>query len=379
MESEAYISLKHLKKGETRIEEHGYAQEVNSHKYEFEPNDVLFGKLRPIFRKVVLADFEGICSTDINVFEPVEGVSRHFLLYTLFREEFIQYADKTSTGTRMPRADWDELDELLVAVPPIQEQDAMGNLLAALDDRGVENSTILEKSEEMVEILFKYLFVDFGPYSKFQETEIGKLPEKFDLKTLSEVLSLQRGYSYKGENTNEEGNGIPMVNLGNISPGGGFTGSNMKYFTGTAKERYKISPGELVISHTDMTQDADILGSPLVVPDFGANEMIFSHHLYKIVDSDLPTEYLYPYFLSEYFKQTAESYASGTTVLSFSSSITEDTYIPVPDEDSLEAYLSASEPLFKMVELKRQESATLSELRNTILPKLLSGEIRLPT
>jgi hypothetical protein len=105
------------------------AKDVSSQKYAFEKNDILFGKLRPYFRKVALAKFDGICSTDINVIKPTEIVGRDFLFYTLFRQDFIDVADKTSTGTRMPRADWSKLTDMKVALPPLEEQKKISSIM----------------------------------------------------------------------------------------------------------------------------------------------------------------------------------------------------------------------------------------------------------
>jgi type I restriction enzyme S subunit len=382
MDSQNYVSLKHMGKSTPRINEFGDAKEVSSQKYRFSTGDILFGKLRPYFRKVALARSDGICSTDINVIKPTDKISRDFLFYTLFRQDFIDIADKTSTGTRMPRADWKKLNEIKIALPPIDEQKKISEILYNIDTKIEINRQIREILQDMAQAIFNSRFVDFDTYTEFKQTEVGKIPVNFSIDSLEKKLSFQRGYSYTGdelideESELEPSDGYPMINLGTISPEGGYNEDGIKYCEELPKKMYRVNPGGLVISHTDMTQDLDILGSPVLVPELIEDEMLFSHHLYKIVDTDVPKEYLYFYFLSPYFKPKAENFASGTTVLSFSSKIASDVHIPIPPKPELNQYVEKVRPIFETKEEIRKENNRLAELRDTLLPKLMSSEVR---
>ena len=301
-------------------------------------------------------------------------------LYYVWQYRFNQI-QSVSHGTVFDTITMDSFKDIDIPLPSLETQKRICNVLTSIDNKIETNNRVNDILEEISRSVFNYLFVDFEPYDQFKNSEIGNVPSSFDINTLEEVLSFQRGHSYSGdEMIDEDSNkdikqGYPMINLGNIEPGGGYRTENIKYCENIPNDRYLVEPGDLVISHTDMTQDQDILGSPVMVPDLDNRPILFSHHLYSIKDCDLPEEFLYYYFLSPYFKPKAESFASGTTVLSFSSKIASDVKIPIPPEEDVNDYLNVVRPIFERIETIRKENKSLTELRDALLPKLMSGEI----
>jgi type I restriction enzyme S subunit len=271
-------------------------------------------------------------------------------------------------------------NDIEIPVPSLENQERIASILSVLDDKIESNIKIMQKLPELVQSVFTSWFVEFEPYSEFETTEIGEFPSKFEVRKLSEIVNLQRGLSYKGDYLNDdEPVGHPMINLGNIKPGGGYRPEKLKYYTETPNDRYTTGPGELIISHTDMTQDREILGSPVIVPDLEKDPIIFSHHLYAVKEPKLPEEFLYPYFLSSYFKEKAESYASGTTVLSFSSDIASDAPVPIPPDEDLQRYVGLTSPLFELEDSLRKENDQIRDLLETLLPELISGRVKMST
>ena len=142
-----YIGLEHIRKGGMRLLGHGKASNVTSMKTPFQAGDILFGKLRPYFCKVVLTAFEGICSTDIWVLRPKQGVDRKFLFYLLVSRSFIDFATSSSGGTRMPRAKWDYVSKYKIQLPPLLEQRKIAKILSAWDQaiETIEKLIVLER------------------------------------------------------------------------------------------------------------------------------------------------------------------------------------------------------------------------------------------
>lgn len=99
-----YIALEHIDQGSLTLNGHAFGRDADSQKTEFLKGDILFGKLRPYFRKAIVAPFDGLCSTDIWVVRPQIDIDRDFLFYWMASEEFVNRATDTSEGTRMPRA-----------------------------------------------------------------------------------------------------------------------------------------------------------------------------------------------------------------------------------------------------------------------------------
>ena len=158
-----YIGLEHIGKETLSLVGHGESNSVTSAKARFRRGDILFGKLRPYFRKVVRAPFDGICSTDIWVVRAAEGVDQEFLFYCMASWPFVDFATAGAEGTRMPRAKWEHVSRYEIFLPPLSEQRAIAHILGTLDDKIELNRRMNETLEEMARALFKSWFVDFEP------------------------------------------------------------------------------------------------------------------------------------------------------------------------------------------------------------------------
>jgi type I restriction enzyme S subunit len=116
-DDEKYIGLEHIPRRSIAIKEWATADTVDSNKLLFNERDILFGKIRPYLHKVALAHISGACSTDTIVIRPKDKVYEGYLLFTVFSDTFIELATVASKGTKMPRADWDFLRKLELAIP----------------------------------------------------------------------------------------------------------------------------------------------------------------------------------------------------------------------------------------------------------------------
>lgn len=116
-ESVAYVGLEHIPRKELSLTGWGTAQGLESTKTEFVENDILFGKLRPYFHKVVLAPLNGVCSTDILVCKPKNSAFHAFIALHLFSDALVAYADRLSNGAKMPRVNWKDLADYQLVAP----------------------------------------------------------------------------------------------------------------------------------------------------------------------------------------------------------------------------------------------------------------------
>ena len=153
-----YIGLEHIGQGTLSLNGTGSARDVESTKTAFCAGDILFGKLRPYFRKVVRPRFNGICSTDIWVVRPKEGVDAGFLYYLLASSEFVRFASQGAEGTRMPRAKWEQVSLFSAHLPPVSGQRAIAQILGALDDKIELNRRMSRTLESIIRTLFKSWF-----------------------------------------------------------------------------------------------------------------------------------------------------------------------------------------------------------------------------
>lgn len=148
-----YVGLEHLDPGEVKVERWGEADQVRSAKNHFYPGDILYGKLRPYLDKAVLAEWEGMCSTDILVFVPSGRVTSGFAAYSVHTNPFLNHAIATTSGVNHPRTSWSSLKTFAVPVPLSVEQEKIENVLSVTDKKVAAE----ENRKRSLEILFKTL------------------------------------------------------------------------------------------------------------------------------------------------------------------------------------------------------------------------------
>lgn len=153
-DEDAYVGLEHFEKRTLWLENWGSGKDVASNKSCFERGDLLFGKLRPYFHKVAIAPMDGLCSTDVLVLRARSACARAFSYLALNQKELVDFAARTSTGTRMPRANWTTLSGYRVAVPPQPVLEAFERLCGILLERlmrpSIENRALAELRDRLL-------------------------------------------------------------------------------------------------------------------------------------------------------------------------------------------------------------------------------------
>jgi type I restriction enzyme S subunit len=133
--STPYIGLEHMPRQSIALSEWGEAGSVESNKSEFKRGEILFGKLRPYFHKVGVAPTDGVCSTDILVARPKEQHWFGFVLGHMSSASFVGYTNAGSTGTKMPRTNWDEMSRYPLVLPMDDVAVRFNCLIGPLVDR----------------------------------------------------------------------------------------------------------------------------------------------------------------------------------------------------------------------------------------------------
>ena len=117
MPTDRYIGLEHMPRGSICLSEYGEAENLESNKNRFQKGDLLYGKLRPYFKKTGSALFDGVCSTDIVVVRAKQECLKGFTCCLLASDPFIDFTVAASSGTRMPRTSWKDMSEFTFCLP----------------------------------------------------------------------------------------------------------------------------------------------------------------------------------------------------------------------------------------------------------------------
>ena len=328
-----------------------------------------------------------------------------FLLYSFLSPELQnQFGSHEGSGSVVSHIRVGDCFKFKLRLPPMRAQREIAETLGAIDDRIALLRETNATLEGIAQALFKSWFVDFLPVKDksenrspegmdeatallfpngFQESEWGSIPIGWKATPLGEMVELTKGCSYKGEGLSEE-TGAYMFNLGCFNAHRVFATEKVKRYTGDYKPRHSVGTGDLIIANTDMTQDRDILGRPLFIPD-GFSPAFISHHVFKVTakSSDPKIGFAIRLFLfftlqRDSFRERAIGYATGTTVLGLPAMAVTGCYVIAPPDNVLEAFAKTVQPLWEQIQLNEGRSKDLSALRETLLPRLISGQLRIP-
>lgn len=202
------IELEHFEKETGRINGYIDSAQQSSTKNYFKKGDVLYGKLRPYLKKYTLASFDGICSTEIWVLQGCKEKLTNFYLYLIIQSNKFNIACNVSTGTHMPRADWEYVSSIPFILPPLAEQEKIAGILSRWDD-GIEKlSALIEKKKIQKKALMQQLLTGKhrlkGFSTPWHEVRLGDV-----CKTFSGGTPSVKNQKYYGGN-------IPFVRSGEI-------------------------------------------------------------------------------------------------------------------------------------------------------------------
>jgi type I restriction enzyme S subunit len=328
---------------------------------------VLYGKLRPYFRKVARASFEGVCSTDIWVLRPKREIDPGFLFYLTAQPAFTECANRSSEGTRMPRAEWGFVSNQVFPIPPLSEQRAIAHVLGTLDDKIDLNRRMNETLETMARARFKSWFVDFDPVrakaqgrdpglpahlaalfpGRLVDSELGEIPEGWEVGVLEDVLSLQRGFDLP-TSTRTPG---PYPVMAASGP----SGSHNEFMVrgpGVTTGRSGVL-GNVFYVHNEFWP----LNTSLWVKQFKRSTPAYAFHLLRRLDFAV--------------------FNAGSAVPTLNRNHVHTLPTLMPPLEVVHAFEAAAVTTLKRQEATDNESRTLAALRDALLPKLMSGGVRI--
>ena len=342
-----------------------------------EKDDILIAKDGSYLKQIFIckeSKEEAILSS-IAIFRPNKDVVEpKFLMYLLKSPQVFNYIKKNCvSGSAIPRIVLKSFKDVVMAVPgSIVEQKKIAAQLAEIDDKIAVNKKICETLEAQAQALFKHWFVDFAPFKdgKFVESELGLIPEGWRVGTLSDLGEIVGGATpSKAESLYFTDKGIPWLTPKDLS-------NDLKKFT---------SRGEI-----DITEDGYNSCSAKIMPrgsvlfssrapigylTIAKNSTCTNQGFKSVVPKYAGTAYIY-YLLKTNTKRI-ESMSSGTTFKEASGSLMKSLAVIIPPKNIIDNYEASVVEMFNEQEVIEEESYRLATLRDTLLPKLMSGEISL--
>lgn len=338
----------------------------------FAKDDVLVSNIRPYFKKIWQANKNGGCSADVLCFRKNENVDNKYFYYLLSQQSFFDHMMLGSKGCKMPRGDKKQIMNWSFDLPSLEEQKRIADILSSLDSKIELNRRINDNLEQQAQALFKSWFVDFEPFKdgKFVDSEMGMIPEGWKVGKLEDIADVVGGGTPSKANALYfDKQCIPWITPKDLS----------------IKKTKFISKGEIDITeegYKNSSAKKIPLGSvlfssraPIGYISIAENELTTNQGFKSVVPVKAGTSFLYLYLKAN--TKAIEAQATGSTFKEASGSLMKSLCVIIPPDTVFDSFERNAFPFFSAQANVEREIVNLSKARDTLLPRLMSGELKI--
>lgn len=297
-----------------------------------------------------------------------------FIYYYFCNVPVKQYIKSIAVGATMPSINTRIMSEIPILLPKFEKQKRIVDILSSLDDKIELNRRINENLEQQAQALFKSWFIDFEPFKegKFVDSELGMIPEGWKVVHAYEIFNINIGKTPPRKESiwfsNSENANIKWVSISDMGNCGMFIGDSKEYLTQDAIKRFNII---IVPKYTILLSFKLTIGRVAIAKkELTTNEAIARFYL------------PYPHF-REFVYLTLKNYdysklgSTSSIATAVNSKIIKDMKLLLPANEDIENFSTIAKPLFDLIESYSSEIERLSQLRDTLLPRLMSGELEI--
>ncbi len=340
----------------------------NADKYLLKENDIVFARTgnstgRSYFYEKHHGNFVYAGFLIKYSLDP-EKVNPRILKYYTHSKPYYEWVHSFDTGATRGNINAKTFADMEIDLPDRNTQDKIVNILSSLDRKIELNNKINSQLEEMAQTLFKHWFVDFGPFKdgKFVESELGMIPEGWRVGSIYDYVKVIYGAPYKSSLFNEKGEGLPLIRIRDLKDG------NPQFYSP------EILPNTEFVEIGDMLAGMDAEFIPYI---WKGEKGLLNQRVCKLSPKQDGISKLYVLYLMKPHLEFTQSYKTGTTVSHLGKSDI-DKFISIlpPIEVVREISKKLDAILFRICNIAL-ENRKLAALRDTLLPKLMSGEINL--
>ena len=311
-----------------------------------------------------------------------------FLEYALRMNE-PRWSELESSGSVFSNLGRADLEQLQIPLPSLQEQHYLAHILGTLDDKIELNRKMNETLEAMARALFKSWFIDFDPVrakaeghdpglpadiaalfpDSFQDSDLGEIPKGWDVKRLADLCSTQYGYTASAAN---EPVGPRYLRVTDINKRNWIEWSDVPYcaINADARDVYALHVGDLVVARM-----ADPGKSAIIEEDVDA---VFASYLVRLKTASLAQSYyIYGFLKSDLYTEYAEGAKSGSVQANMNAKVIVDARLVVPPAGLISQYFQIVHASRRCLVANVRQSRSAADLRDTLLPRLMSGQLEL--
>ena len=341
----------------------------------FRNGDTLMARITPCLEngkisQVSILDYNeiGAGSTEFIVLREKEGISDKDFIYYLSNSEFFKEpAIKSMVGSSgRQRVQRDVVENLDIYVPPLSTQKKIGKLLSYFDDKISLNKKINNNLEKFLMSLFNSWFINFEKYDKSKgmknDESFGNIPKLWSVEMLEDYVDFVTGVEPGSKNYHEmpEVNDIPFLRVGDLGS------RDNTVFIDESLSKNKI------LKHDDIVLSLDATVGIVKIGLEGA----YSTGIRKLIikKDNINKPFLYCLVKSNRIQRIIETFATGTTILHAGKSIKHMNFV-LSDNKTMDKFGEIGNPILSTILVNLKEIEKLTHMRDTLLPKLMSGEI----
>lgn len=312
--------------------------------------------------KVPMTTNQACCNLTIN-----DEVADYEFVYYSLKNDYTTLASLANGGAQQ-NLNAQIIKDYVLKMPSLADQRRITSILSSLDRKIELNNKINADLEEMAQAIFKNWFVDFEPFKdgKFVDSELGKIPEGWKVGRLTEIASYMNGLAMQKFPPENNEDSLPVLKIKEL--GQGFCGTDSDRCSCNIKDECKIHNGDVIFSWS----------GTLLVDVWCGGDCGLNQHLFKVTSKDYP-KWFYYYWTKHHLQEFIYiAKDKAVTMGHIKRGHLEEALVAIPDNDSMERAHELFEPILsKMISL-RLENSRLSLLRDTLLPRLMSGELEVP-
>lgn len=336
------------------------------------PGDVLYSVVGSFGIPSLVKDQKPfVFQRHVAILRPNDRIEPEYLYYSMKSRNFYHWADSVAIGAAQRTVTLGQLRKKTIALPPLPVQSRIAGVLSAYDKLIENNRRQIKLLEEAAQRLYKEWFVDLR-FPGHETTPIHNgIPEGWTKGSLLDLADVVRGCSYSSDQI-VAGNRT-LINLGNLTPFGGFRFGYEKPFSGKARPDQTVCQGDVVMGLTE--QATGLAGYAALLPCVPTDSVI-SADLVKLSPREgVPR--LFVYALLQYGRLSAliSPLANGTKIKHLRPESLPRAVALLPATALMKRYAEVVKPMFDKIALAQQQIVAAREARDRLLPKLMSGEI----
>jgi type I restriction enzyme S subunit len=367
-----YIGLEHVAPSRFIRIGGGLAADVQSSKFAFKQGDVLYGKLRPYLDKAVLAEQDGVCTTELLVLKAKEGVDSRFLICVVHCREFIEHAISGTTGSQHPRTSWHRISEFEFPAFSPEEQSKIADIIWAAHNSILACEEATSIGTELRRAAMRELFTRGLRGETQKETEIGLIPESWPLETIGAHFTVVSGGTPSRGNVEYwDGGTIPWVKTAEVNYGLILATDEHITPAGLANSAAKMLPvGTLLMAMYGQGVTRGRVA--LLGIEAACNQACAAINAH---DDEVDPRYLFHFLTFRY--EAIRQMAHGGQQQNLNLEIVRDLPLAFPkDNNTQRDIVEMLDAIDRKIALHMRKRAVLEDLFKTLLHKLMSGEIR---